>query len=315
MSQLQKEIKETIETITNLDRIRFRYDEAVKELKNSQHRLDSLHTVMVKELEDLNEIESKGLKPFFYKVLGSKEEQIEKERQEYLTASLKFNERQKSVEVLEFELELLQKKLQDSSALKKKLEVLKAQRENEILKAHPTLAKELLDISKQVDRAYVYRKELQDVDEVGTKCVKSLHDMVAHLKQAKQWGNWDMAGGRGRGGRRAGYNKRASIDKAKNISVWVKHELINLNKELKDIGHHREHFQLNMDNFNSFTDIFFDNLISDWVVQKKISNTMNNTASVRDRVVLIVKSIQHEITKVEKELESLQATRDKILIS
>ncbi len=313
MSQLQKEIRETLETITNLDRIRSRYDEAVKELKGSQKRLDSLHSIMVKELEDLNEIESKGLKPFFYKVLGSKEEQIEKERQEYLTASLKFNEHQKSVEVLEFELELLQKKLKDSSALKKKLEALKAQRENEILKSHPTLAKELLDISKQVDAAYVYRKELLDIDEVGAKCVKSLNDMITYLKQAKQWGNWDMAGGRG--GRRAGYNKQASIDKAKNISVWVKHELINLNRELKDIGHTREHFQLNMDNFNSFTDIFFDNLISDWVVQKKIANTMNNTVSVRDRVVLIVKSIQHEVNKVEQQIQSLQATRDQILIS
>jgi hypothetical protein len=315
MSQLQKEIRETLETITNLERIRIRYDEAVKELKNAQHKLDSLHSVMVKELEDLNEIESKGLKPFFYKVLGSKEEQIEKERQEYLTASLKFNEHQKSVEVLEFELELLQKKLKDSTALKKRLEVLKAQRENEILKAHPTLAKELLDVSKEVDAAYVYRKELLDVEEVGSKCIKSLNDMVKLLKQAKQWGNWDMAGGRSRSGRRAGYNKQASIDKAKNISVWVKHELINLNKELNDIGHHKEHFQLSMDNFNSFTDIFFDNLISDWVVQQKISNTMNNTVSVRDRVVLIVKSIQNEIHKVEQKLISLQSNRDKILIS
>jgi len=315
MSQLQKEITETLETIINLDRIRTRYDEGVKELKNAQYKLDSLHSVMVKELKDLHEIETKGLKTFFYKVLGSKEKQIEKERQEYLTASLKFNEHQKSVEVLEFELELLQKKMKDSTELKKKLEVLKAQRENEILKTHPTLAKELLKISKEIDTTYGYRKELLDVDEVATKCVKSLNDMVNHLKEAKQWGNWDMVSSRGRGGRRAGYNKQASIDKAKNISVWVKHELINLNKELRDIGEHKEHFQLNMDNFNSFTDIFFDNLISDWVVQQKISNTLNNTASVRDRVVLIVKSIEHEIAKIEQQVTALQSTRDKILIS
>jgi len=89
MSQIQKDIKETIETIINLDKVKSRYDQAVLEFNDSQSKLDKLHAVMVKELEDLNEIESKGLKPFFYKVLGSKEEQIEKERQEYLSASLK----------------------------------------------------------------------------------------------------------------------------------------------------------------------------------------------------------------------------------
>ena len=313
MSQIQQEIRETLETITQLDRIRKRYDEGVVELKTAQSKLDSLHRIMVKELEDLNEIESKGLKPFFYKVLGSKEEQIEKERQEYLTASLKFNEYQKSVEVLEYEMELLQKKLSDSTSLKKNLEVLKAKRENEILKSHPKLAKQLLQISTKVDSAYVYRKELMDVDEVGQKCVKSLQDMVHHLKQAKQWGNWDMVGGRQ--ARHASYSKHASIDKAKNISVWVKHELINLNKELKDIGHKKEHFQLNLDNFSSFTDIFFDNLISDWVIQQKISNTLSNTASVRDRIALIVESIRNEIKKVELEITQLQSTRDKILMS
>ena len=137
--------------------------------------------------------------------------------------------------------------------------------------------------------------------------------MVHHLKQAKQWGNWDMVGGRQ--GRHASYSKHASIDKAKNISVWVKHELINLNKELKDIGHKKEHFQLNLDNFSSFTDIFFDNLISDWVIQQKISNTLSNTASVRDRIALIVESIRNEIRKVELQITQLQSDRDKILMS
>ena len=88
MSQIQQEIRETLETITQLDRIRKRYDEGIVELKTAQSKLDSLHRIMAKELEDLNEIESKGLKPFFYKVLGSKEKQIEKERQEYLTCLL-----------------------------------------------------------------------------------------------------------------------------------------------------------------------------------------------------------------------------------
>lgn len=314
MSQIQKDIKETIETIIGLEKVKSRYDQAVVELNENQSKLDKLHAVMIKELEDLNEIESKGLKPFFYKVLGSKEEQVDKERQEYLSAALKFNEYQKTVELLEFELDLLEKKMGDATQHKKKLEILKSKRENEILRTHPNLSKQLLNISQQIDSLYSYNKELTDVAEVGQKCDKSLTNMITYLKQAKQWGSWDMVGG-GRRGRQAGYSKQAAIDKAKNVSVWVKHELINLNKELKDIGHHKEHFQLNMDNFNSFTDIFFDNLISDWVIQQKISNTISNTVSVRDRVLLILRSIQNEMAKTEKNIITLNQEKERVLLS
>ena len=312
MSQIQQEIRETIERVGGLKKIRKRYDEAIVELKQAQGALDKLHAIMVDELEDLSEIESKGLKPFFYKVLGSKEKQIEKERQEYLTASLKFNEHQKSVEVLQYEVELLHKKLGDTAVLENQLKVLKAQRENEILKSHPTLAKQLLDVATHIDKLYAYKKELGDVDEVGKKCIKSLNDMIHHLKQAKQWGNWDMMSGKSR---MAGHNKHSAIDRAKNISVWVKHELINLNKELADIGQTKSHFQLNMDNFASFTDIFFDNLISDWIIQQKIVNAMNNTLGVRDRVVLIVNSIENESKKADDSIIEFQQQRDTILLN
>jgi len=310
MSQIQKEIQETIERLASLKKIRQRYDEAVKELKVVQASLDKLHEVMVDELEDLSEIESGGLKPFFYKVLGSKEKQIEKERQEYLAASLKFNEHQKSVEVLQYEVELLHKKLGDTVPLENELRTLKARRENEILKSHPTLAQQLLELANNMDKLYAYKKELNDVDVVGKKCIQSLNDMIHHLKQAKQWGNWDMMGGKSR---IAGYNKHSAIDRAKNISVLVKHELINLNKELADVGKEKSHFQLNMDNFASFTDIFFDNLISDWVIQQKIVNASNNTLGVRDRVVLIVNSIENESKKADKTIEELQSRRNEIL--
>jgi len=312
MSQIQQQIRDTIEQITGLDRVRQRYNAAVHELNGYQKELDKLHAVMVKELKDLDEIESKGLKPFFYKVLGSKEQQIEKERQEYLSASLKFNERQKSVEVLEFEVELLNKKLGDTTQLKKNLETLKAKRENEILRQHPDLANKLLQIAKEKDQKFKYLKELEDVLEVGNKCIKSLNEMVNELKKARQWGQWDMTTKRGN---YAGYNKHGAIDRAKNISVWVKHELIKLNKELADVGHSKQNFQLNIANFSQFTDIFFDNLISDWVIQKKIVNALSNTVSVRDRILLIVKTVRNEVEKVNQSVTEANARREQIILS
>jgi len=43
-----------------------------------------------KEEKDVKQLENKGFRPLFYKILGDKEKQLEKERQEYL-AVLPFN--------------------------------------------------------------------------------------------------------------------------------------------------------------------------------------------------------------------------------
>ena len=51
---------------------------------------------MRKEFEDIENLEKLGMKALFYKVLGSQEEQLEKERQEYLQASLKYDQVRKT---------------------------------------------------------------------------------------------------------------------------------------------------------------------------------------------------------------------------
>lgn len=310
MSKIQKEIQNTLEEISNLDRVRSHYDQSVAELRESQSKIKGLENRLNKELKEFEAIESNGLKSVFYKVLGSREEQVEKERQDYLDASLRYNEHKKSIELLEFEIKLLEKKLGNTNPLHKKIEKLKQKRENEILKTNPKLAEKLIGIAKETDQYYVYHKELKEAYVVGEKVVKSLENMVKELNKAKDWGNWDMMGR----SRSAGFNKHSAIDRAKNISVWVKHELLLFNKELADVGHNDANFNLNMNNFSKFTDIFFDNLISDWIIQQRIVNALSNTVSVRDRVVLILRSLAAEVDKANLKIDQLKENRNKLLL-
>lgn len=310
MSDIQKEIQETLEEISNLDRIRSHYDQSVAELKDSQSKLKGYENKLNKELKEFEAIESNGLKSVFYKVLGSREKQVEKERQDYLEASLRYNELKKSIELLEFEIDLLQKKLGNTESLHKNIEILKQKRENEILKSNPKLAKALIEIAKETDQYYVYHKELKEAYAVGEKVVKSLQEMANELNKAKDWGNWDMMGR----SRSASFNKHSSIDRAKNISVWVKHELLLFNKELADVGHNDANFDLNLNNFSKFTDVFFDNLISDWIIQQRIVTALSNTVSVRDRVVLILRSLSTEYEKANLTIEQLKQKRNQLLL-
>ena len=122
--------------------------------------------------------------------------------------------------------------------------------------------------------------------------------------------------GRGRRRSQASYRKRNQIDRAKDYAYKTKYVLQQFEKELRDV-YTQQDFQLNLkfDSFNGFTDIFFDNLISDWLVQHKIHNTLSSVLSVRDKVIRLTNSLQNEIPKLEDQIYKLDEDRQQIILN
>ena len=60
---------------------------------------------------------------------------------------------------------------------------------------------------------------------------------------------------------------------------------------------------------------FFDNLISDWVVQQKINKSLDNVSASRQHVERILHQLEEEMAVVKKNLEMIEAQRRKIIIS
>ena len=61
--------------------------------------------------------------------------------------------------------------------------------------------------------------------------------------------------------------------------------------------------------------MFFDNLISDWIIQNKIKNSLANCLAVRDKVVRLVSSLKAEIPAINQEIKQLEQNRKKIIIT
>jgi uncharacterized protein involved in exopolysaccharide biosynthesis len=110
MSALADEIKKLLEDHQVIKKAESRLKELIPEITRLKSTLRPLELSMQKEFEDIEALEKIGMKALFYKVLGSQEEQVEKERQEYLQASLKYDQARKSLELLEFEYNILSKK-------------------------------------------------------------------------------------------------------------------------------------------------------------------------------------------------------------
>lgn len=312
MTETQASIQRIIEEIRQIDVVNRRVNESEEELATAKSALNKLSQSMDKELADLEQMESMSVKAVFYKVLGSKEEQLEKERQEYLQASLKFNDQKDKIELIEFELGVLNKKLRNKTQLAHQLTNLKKIREEEIINSNPRQAQQLLNLSHHVDNNILKQREIEEALRAGDKVAKTITEIIKELKNAQHWGKWDMYGNQGR---RAGYMKHTAIDRAKNLANIANHELHKFSKELRDTGEYAEGFQINIEGFSSFIDVFFDNLITDWIMQQKIVNSTNMMHSNLDKVQRILISLKHKLSSLDKHNTQLRADYDNILMS
>ena len=312
ISLVQKEIKSTLEEYESLRNVESHINEIELKLQDSYDKLKELGILLDKELKDIENLEGLSLKGLFYKTLGNKEDQMDKERQEYLETSLKYKEYKKEIELMEFERNLLRKKLTSLPGLKKKLEELKKKRKHEILTSPQiNLRNEFQDLLRKIDTSILLNKELEEAITEGEKAIKTLSVVSSYLRRAGKWGKWDMAGNN----RRGAYMKHQSIDKALKELPHAQHQLNLFSRELRDLGENNINFKLNMVQFNRFSDFFFDNLISDWIIQQRIKSTINNIESTTDHAKRILLNLVQEKEQNDKRYILLNEEKNRILLS
>lgn len=305
-------IKETITKLTELQAVKRHFDSTLDGLDEALVKKDTIENQMIKELEDINALEKMGVKSIFYNVLGNKEEQLEKERQEYLQVTLQHKEILNAIEILEFEKNVLEKKVMSIDDLENELEGLKKIRSKEILSVPSNLRNQLKLIHTKIDDLKKYEVELKEAYTIGAGTLKSLDTVMGYLKNAKDWGNRDMMTGR----RNGGYvkaQKHGSIDRAMNEISRTKILLHNFNRELSDVGYSNNRLGLQVDNIARFPGIIFDNLISDWIVQNKIKGVLSTVSNLNDDVTLIMQSIQKDMKQSIADLDAYEGEEDRLL--
>ena len=311
-TQLQHRIQETIQEIVRMDRVEEQLKVTKRELKDARAEFKLLDEELHKGLKDIERLEGLSTKAIFHKILGNKEKQLEKERQEYLELSLKEEDVQNSIQLLEYEVNLLEAKIGSKNDLLKKLEKLKLEREEEIIKSNPGLRKKLLDISTQLENTFQYKMELNEALDAGEVCLNLMRQIINHLSKVRNWGTWPE-----RGSRRGRYGRsmhRQAIDRARNLTYQIKHHLNIFANELNDLGK-KIPFRVDTSNFSDFSDFFFNNIITDWILQQQLSKALGSANVLATNLKKYIDELKNERDNMDRKIQEYHDKRDRILIS
>ena len=307
-TEINNEIYELTERIRAKEKLTSQKDMLVNELERKNSIKDKLYSELMKEKEDVKKLEGLSFSAIFLSFIGKKEEQLDKEREEFLAAELRYEESLETIKELQKEIKEINNKLINFTDLKDRYDKLIKEKERLLLKDHSLEGKRLKENLESVNELKLDIKEVDEAIYSGERAVSSLKEMKGHLDSARGWGTWDILGG----GLISNIAKHSAIDKANNASHEVQYLLKAFQKELSDVNKFTD-INVNVSGFATFADFFFDGFFVDWFVQSKINDSLNSVDNVKSRINTILNKLRRDHSQLKGQLNKREEEIKRIL--
>lgn len=171
------------------------------------------------------------------------------------------------------------------------------------------VAAELKDLSEESGTAEAHLREVEEAMNATETTSAALDTALAKLNSAGGWSTYDTFFG---GGLIADAIKHSRIDEATRAFAEVNRALETLTVELADIGVSSLDGVSISDTLAVF-DVFFDNIISDWMVRDRIAQARTDAAVLRDRLDRLEVELGDDARRTSTRLTSLLRRREEIL--
>lgn len=131
------------------------------------------------------------------------------------------------------------------------------------------------------------KKELLEAIEAGRDALSSLKTAQNQLQLARNWGIVDIFGG----GFFTNMMKYPKIDSASNAIEDAKQKLFIFQGELKDVSLPVD-LRMEIGDFLTFADFFFDGFVTDYIVQSKIAEAKEQVLEAIEYVKRILYDLE-----------------------
>ncbi len=291
-----------------------RLEAMLQELRSQQTPLRKktmeLEQIMLREQKDVDRLEGHSLAAFFYHAVGKMEEKLEDERREYYAARVKYDACRRELEAIEQDIESTEEDLADLSDCEARYEQAKEEKRRAISAADLPEARALLTKEETLAALESQEQELREAIAAGTEALRTTADVLQNIESAKDWATFDLLGG----GLLADLAKHERLDEAQKEVEQLQVQLQRFNKELSDVEI-RANLQVSIKDMLKFADFFFDGIFADAAVLDHIKQSHSQVEHTRERILIILRSLQDELENVRSKCQKLEKEVDALIFS
>jgi uncharacterized protein with ATP-grasp and redox domains len=298
------ELSSRLERITEQKRLKLKLEKDLArvkaELQTASTQLVELESQLKKERVDVERLEKLSLTGLLYSALGTKDQRLDEERQELLTAQLRYQQSKKQITFLEQDKNSIENQLSELEDVEDTFDRLLIEKGDLLRLSNQPVAKHLLELAGQIADLNAQMKEIAEASAAGRVVLVGMDEIITSLKSAEGWGVWDILGG----GLLTTAIKHSRIDDARTCVFAVQKNMNRFKRELADINEKVE-LSIDISAFASFADFFFDGLIIDWLVQEKIETSLEQVRSAKKKVNRAVKKLEELKKATQTQLDDL----------
>lgn len=290
MDQRLKEIDEAIAALSAAEARRAQLSAQVEDLhrqrEERQARVEKTAGMFRKEQEDVDKLERGGLHALLLSLTGNKEERLDRERREALAAKCQYDQAVADLDYLERKLSDLIRQRDSLKHAPQELEALWREKAELVKDMGGVQGSRLMELDRELALLGHQQKEIQEALSAGKRAKDLLGQIQDDLDSARSWGTWDMLGG----GLIATMAKHDRLDSAQSSIQEAQRALADFRTELADVGN-LDLPNVQIGEFATFADYFFDGLFSDWYVQSSIKTAQEGVSEVRMKLAAALRTL------------------------
>lgn len=316
MKEIMQERQMALTLLKNeFKRINRRLEDARQRLHHAKKEKERLENQLTKEQQDVMKLGKFSFLNKLKELTGTLDEQMKKEIEDVGVLEVAFNESQKHVNDLTEEVAMLTEasRRPDFVYLQEEWEEFLQEKELWIRQNDSSSQATLQKIADDRVRVRSMIREVNEAREAGEKAIRALDRAIDKLNNAEGLSMWDTFLG---GGLLVSALKYSEVNSSDDHVHQAQRALRHYETELMDIQEAvTASFQVNKNDIFTFTDLFFDNIFSDFAVHSRITEGKSKLNGVLQDVRHIQAQLTRKLEMAEAELDSLEEEENRILLA
>ena len=308
LNEINRELKELNEALARQGRMEAQWKDLQDQRAERDRRVEETARLLTKEREDVEKLEKGGLRALLLSLTGDREVRLSQERREELAARLQYDQARRDAEDLEERIRDLLQEREELRAIRTQLEALLGEKAERLKELGGTGGTRLAERDRALDALAAQRREVGEALHAGRQAEQALSGVLDSLDSAESWGTWDMLGG----GLFTTMAKHGHIDDARAGIDHAQRALSRFRTELADVRD-MELPQVQIGEFATFADYFFDGFFMDWMVQSKIQDAQEGVSEVHVRVLNALRNLEQMDQELAGRQAGLESERKELL--